>query len=382
MKKVLYIHNVDVTGHTANLTQVISMCNAFKLNNLNVLLLLPLPKKENAFQTELKLRETYGIDEVIKISFFKNPFAKNKIRKFTHHFFLKKHINKFNPDFCYTRDVNFLSACVKAKKKTIYESHNFKIHNGSEKINKYLFKKLLKISKSEYYLFMVTISDMLRKHWISKGFDEKKIQTLHDGFIEEKYKNEISKLEARKALQLPLDKELAIYTGNLYPNRGVNIVLNLAKEFKEITFIVVGGPEKFKKELVKNSLDLKLENIHFLGQVAFSKIHLYQFAADINLGIWSKDVPTINYCSPLKIFEYMAVGRIIVAMGFPSIKEVLINNKNAFVSNPEKQDSFTKKFKEAITNKTKGNELAFNARKESFQSYTWKSRAKKIISKL
>jgi glycosyltransferase involved in cell wall biosynthesis len=53
------------------------------------------------------------------------------------------------------------------------------------------------------------------------------------------------------------------------------------------------------------------------------------------LALWSKKVPTINYCSPLKIFEYMASGRIMVAHGFPTIKEVIKHNKNGLLARPD-----------------------------------------------
>jgi glycosyltransferase involved in cell wall biosynthesis len=380
--RLLYIHNVEVSEHTANLTQVISMCKAFRLNNLSVVLLLPMPLKGNIKEVEKALRSNYNIEDEIKLEFFHNFFKNKRIRKFTHHFFLGKYIRKIQPDFCYTRDVNFLSQCLKNGVKTVYESHNFKIHNGSKKLDAYLKRKLRRKARSKQYLFMVTISEMLKNYWVSEGVDKHKIVTLHDGFIEEKYKEQKTKAETREKLGLPLDEQLIMYTGNLYPNRGVDQVLKLAKEFVEQRFIVVGGPEKFKKQLEIAVQKEKINNIDFKGQVPFSEIHLYQFAADVNLGIWSKEVPTINYCSPLKVFEYMAVGRPIVSMGFPSIKEVLIDGENAFVSDPNSPEDFAKKLGEAIHDVTLSKELSEKARNQAFSEFTWTKRAEKILQKI
>lgn len=380
--KVLYIHNVEVSEHTANLTQVISMCKAFRSNGLKVMLLLPLPFKGNVGETEEMLRMNYNIEAEIELSFFVNFFKKKKIRKFTHHFFLTKHINNYKPNFCYTRDVNFLSRCLKAGVKSIYESHNYKIHNGSKFLDVFLKRKLRKKTGSGNYLFMVCISEMLKKYWASRGMDSDKIHALHDGFIEDKYLERVGKKEARKALDIPIDENLIMYTGNLYPNRGVDQVLKLAKELKNQKFMVVGGPERFKKELIIQAKEEEIVNIDFVGQVPFSRIHLYQFAADINLGIWSKDVPTINYCSPLKVFEYMAAGRPIVTMGFPSIKEVLIDKENAFVSDPSDPEDFLRKLKLALNQKEKSEKLANNARYQAFSEYTWKKRVEKILEKI
>ena len=51
--------------------------------------------------------------------------------------------------------------------------------------------------------------------------------------------------------------------------------------------------------------------------------------------IWTDKTNTMNYCSPLKLFEYMAAGRIIVGHDFPTISEVLTNNETALLVPPD-----------------------------------------------
>ena len=57
-------------------------------------------------------------------------------------------------------------------------------------------------------------------------------------------------------------------------------------------------------------------------------------------------VPTINYCSPLKVFEYMASNKLIVADAFVTIKEVL-TDKMYFVK-PDDYDDLKSTFKNFI----------------------------------
>ena len=71
------------------------------------------------------------------------------------------------------------------------------------------------------------------------------------------------------------------------------------------------------------------------------------FASDILLALWSKKVLTINYCSPLKLFEYMASGRTIIAHDFITIKEV-INEKNGYLIDRNDKNALTKEIKSLL----------------------------------
>ncbi len=371
--EILYLHNVVIKEHTANITQVLSMCNAFSFLGHKVTLALPVSHALDNEAFYKTLKKTYHIDDGVELIPIKNPIKNRKLSKFTNHLFLKKILLK-KYDLCYTRDVNFLGACLNKNLKTIYESHNFRIHHGSKWLDSFLKRKLHRCTKKPNFIRLISISQNLSNYWSDYGIDKQKLSTLHDGFSANKYKKEYTISEARAMLNISQDLFIAAYTGNLYPNRGVGILIELAKYFPQVNFYIIGGPKKFIPELKSKSSSLK--NIYFIGPVPFEEIHLYQFAANVNLGIWSEKVPTINYCSPLKIFEYMAVNRPVVAMGFKTIKEVLRDGENAYISEPGDIEDLKAKLKNAIDD---GNE-AITCRTEALQKYSWEKRAEKVLS--
>ena len=59
-----------------------------------------------------------------------------------------------------------------------------------------------------------------------------------------------------------------------------------------------------------------------------------------------------KYTSPLKLFDYLAVGKMIISSDLKVLKEV-INSKNAFVSNYENIYEWKKKISMAKNNKMK-----------------------------
>jgi glycosyltransferase involved in cell wall biosynthesis len=94
--------------------------------------------------------------------------------------------------------------------------------------------------------------------------------------------------------------------------------------------------------------------------------------------LWSSEVPTIHVCSPLKVFEYMASGRVIVGHAFPTITEVLVDGETAFLATPANEKELEKKLATALS-LTYPNLLAQKAREIALTQYSWEARASRIL---
>ena len=77
----------------------------------------------------------------------------------------------------------------------------------------------------------------------------------------------------------------------------------------------------------------------------------------------------------------MAANRIIVGHGFPTIKEVLIDGKTAYLANPESFDELSGKLEKALNDKYPS-KIADNARKLVLKHFTWKRRASAILQSI
>ena len=126
---------------------------------------------------------------------------------------------------------------------------------------------------------------------------------------------------------------------------------------------------------------MKLTNLQLTGWLAKEKVKQYLSAADALLMIWTKKVPTINYCSPLKMFEYMAAGRIIVGHAFPTIREVLTDGENACLAEPDSFEDLCNKLSDALYDPNLS-QMAAKARDLVLKEYTWQKRAQTIMEKI
>jgi len=92
-----------------------------------------------------------------------------------------------------------------------------------------------------------------------------------------------------------------------------------------------------------------------------------------------KEQHTQRYASPNKLFEYMDSAKPIIASNLPSVKEVLMNNKNCILFEPDNVDDLVDKIQFLSSSKELMYKIAENAKKDA-QNYTWDKRVEKIYN--
>jgi glycosyltransferase involved in cell wall biosynthesis len=377
--KILFIHNNHLDSESANVLQVLYMCDAFARLDHQVTLAVPFSKYKQEDRSDI-IKKKLGKHPDFRVINFKRYDILGRFKFIAGYFGIKDILKKYSCDVVYTRDMVSLCLALKNKKKVIFESHSFKMHHNLL-LNTYLKNQFLHFVNSNYLIKIVTISKGLQKTWIEAGIPPKKLLVLHDAICEDEFIENRDMLFERKKLNLPLDRKLVVYAGSLYKNRGIENIIELAKLNKNPYFVVVGGPESQRIKYEKMAKNKNIKNILFTGYVSHQKVLSYLFSSDILLMIWTNKVKTINYCSPLKVFEYMASGKIIIGYKFPTINEILTNNENAFLVPPGSVNELNFVLQKALKLEYP-NAMVEKARKLVFENYTWKIRAKKIIKEI
>ncbi len=167
---------------------------------------------------------------------------------------------------------------------------------------------------------------------------------LPSGVDRERYIDLPASAAARAQLGLPQALTVGC-AGHLYAGRGGDLFLALAERFPAARFLWVGGrPEDvqaYRQRATANGLD----NVTFTGFIPNARLALYQAAADILLMPYEQRISvagggnTAAYCSPMKLFEYLAVGRAILSSDLPVFHEVL-DERNAAFAPPEDVDAW------------------------------------------
>jgi glycosyltransferase involved in cell wall biosynthesis len=188
---------------------------------------------------------------------------------------------------------------------------------------------------------------------------------------------------ARRLLKLP-EAPTLVCTGHLYVGRGVELFLELAGRLRGVRFLWAGGKPEDVETWRAQSESQGLSNITFTGFIHNAQLPLYQAAADIllmpygrEIGISSGGGNSAQVSSPMKMFEYLATGRAIIASDLPVFREVL-NDGNAVLCPPEKTGAWEGTIRALLDDPLRRAFLAKQARADAFQ-YSWTERAKHIL---
>jgi glycosyltransferase involved in cell wall biosynthesis len=173
------------------------------------------------------------------------------------------------------------------------------------------------------------------------------------------------------------------YTGHLYAGRGIDLLLKLAVLRPQIRFAIVGGEPAAVEHWGQAARAAGAANIEFHGFVPNADLPRYQAACDVLVmpsqrhiaGSSGGDIGSV--ASPMKVFEYLAAGRALLASDLPVFREVL-SASNAVLVAPENVDAWAQALDELIARPERRARLGEQARKDAAQ-YTWTERARRSL---
>lgn len=373
MHNIKIISTSNLFGIQANPIQIMKMADAFSDTGFNVEIFLPGWKKR---MNSIELSGRYGVKHNFKINFIPNISIKKKFAIIT--FAIGSFFKSLNWDdraIIITRNERVAVFLVRAGKKVIYENHAF--YYPSEDIT-LKYRQRVKALMKNKNVFMIAISKRLKELWVNYGIYSDKIFVAHDGVDLAEFKRiaKLKKKELRKKLGLPLKKEIICYVGSLSKDRGIEFILDAATFYKDknYLFLIIGGRNS---EINKYKNKLNTNNIVFTSYIENSKVPLYLRCADLLVMPYQSKVVTIDGCSPMKVFEYLASGSYILAPVFSSFYEVMKDFEGVTFYEPENKTKFMFEIDKILSNP---NALRFHDRFDKLDIYSWQNRAKKLLN--
>ncbi|MDJ0846117.1 glycosyltransferase [Crocosphaera sp.] len=281
-------------------------------------------------------------------------------------FHLKHKINAVH-----TRNWNFAKAAVKNQIPTIFERHYFAEHPFEEEI----------VNNPSFRL-CVTQSELTRQSMIEAGMPPEKAIWLHNGFNQTFLQRQPDEAQQWREQLLKNNREkLVIYSGALYPFKGVDLLIDVAKLLPTIQFSITGGTEEQVKSYRELARSKQVENIDFLGWIVPRSrlISLFQ-AADL-LAHPHLSGKSANFTNPVKFFQYLASGTPIVATEIPPLMTFKKTVPLAVWSPPDDPNIFAQSIKKALENYPRKS-TGYTENIEYGKGFSWEKRAEKIITYL
>ena len=374
-RRIAYIATAILPSRRANTVNIMHMCQAFRRSGHEITLVVP--RHKNA--QDRGVFDHYGIADRFPIKFISRPHIRIRgIDIGLHLFFLSAVFyalgNKF--EICYTRNPFCAYVAGRLGMDTILEMHM----PPESRSDAYAFGRM---AAGKRLWRVVAISGRLAEILKGQfGMPLSMMLVCHDAVDLEPYEY---KEDSRLKQQLGLDDEkvLVTYSGSLYEGRGMEVIVELARRFPECYFLVVGGDEAriniFRQEFSH------LDNLHFYGYVPHKDVASILMGSGILVMPYERQVTldgrgnTAEYCSPVKMFEYLAAAKPIIASRLPSISEILKDGENALLAEPEDVDSWSNGLSKLVTDDQLRRNLGRSARKTA-ETHTWDKRVLEIMN--
>jgi glycosyltransferase involved in cell wall biosynthesis len=170
------------------------------------------------------------------------------------------------------------------------------------------------------------------------------------------------------------------YAGHLYPWKGVETLLGALAAAPGLRGRVIGGhpsePDLARVRQFAATLGLG-ERVEFTGMKAPGEVAALLREADLLVLPNRATSVSASYTSPLKLFEYLAAGRPIVASDLPALREILRDRENAWLVPPDDPGALAAALETIARDKALAVRLA-KAAFESAGAYSWDRRAERL----
>jgi glycosyltransferase involved in cell wall biosynthesis len=173
---------------------------------------------------------------------------------------------------------------------------------------------------------------------------------------------------------------IVCYAGHLYAWKGVDVLLEALARIPDAHGLIVGGhgaePDLARVKALAARLGID-SRVTFTGLVEPARVpELLRRATVLVLPNPASAIST-RYTSPLKLFEYLAAGRPIVASDLPSIREVAHDGVTALLVPPGDPDALAAAIRRLLQEPALAGRLA-RAAVELAPEYSWDRRAERL----
>jgi glycosyltransferase involved in cell wall biosynthesis len=253
---------------------------------------------------------------------------------------------------------------------------------GYEDSDHFRLTERLEIETAKQSDYVFTITNALKEILVENGVDEHKISVLPNAVELEKFHvlNKNKKLEKELGFQ---NKIVIGYIGSFVNYEGLDLLLEacslLYKKLGDQFRLLLVGDGAMMSPLRKIAQFLQIEDIiKFTGRIDHDDVQDYYSLIDI-APLPRKGHKVCELVSPLKPFEAMASGKVVITSSVKALAEIIEHGHTGLIFEKDNSMDLAEKLESVISNSELRRTLGANARDWVVENHSWEIVSRRVV---
>jgi teichuronic acid biosynthesis glycosyltransferase TuaC len=294
---------------------------------------------------------------------------------------------KEKPDFIYDRYITFNIGCVLSAK--LYNVPLFLEVNAplalerSEQPDEKLHLRKIAFALERWACSnsykTIVVSTPLKEYLVSQGVSESQIVVMPNGVNTDKFYPHEKDHELAGQLGVEANSTVIGFTGVLRHWHGLEMLIDafnhVVKTEQNVSLLIVGdGP-------IRKKLDEQISALNLLGKVIITgKIPYEEVPRYVNLFDVAVSPKATFYASPMKVIEYMALGKAVVVPDSDNFLDIVDVGKSGFVFKSGCCDELSKVLLMLFSSGEVVENAGLNAYKKTQERLNWARNAESVCA--
>jgi glycosyltransferase involved in cell wall biosynthesis len=175
------------------------------------------------------------------------------------------------------------------------------------------------------------------------------------------------------------DKHTLIYAGGLDDDRGLQVMLEIARLLRDrnVELHLLGDFEEPEDERHIR----EFHNVRYFGFQPLETLYGHMSSADLGL-VLLQPVPAYSYAgeNTNKLFEYMFCGLPVIASNFPNLRQIIEDTRCGLCVDPKRPDQVARAILHLLDRPKLRDQLGENGRNAVLTTYNWAIEERKLLN--
>lgn len=246
----------------------------------------------------------------------------------------------------------------------------------------YTFMAGMEAEAAKAATHVLAITSALKNELISRGVDGAKIDVIPNGVDTRRFTPKPQDTSLKESLGLT-GKTVIGYVGSILDYEGIDTLIDSAAILKSTAnnfhFLIVGDGS-YLDNAVSRARAMGVEDVvSFVGRVPHEEVEQYYSIIDI-APIPRHSLPVTEMVSPLKPFEAMAMGKVVVGSNVEAIEEIIVPGVNGLVFQKDDASDLAKVLATLTEDKDSLSALGRSSRDWVVSERDWAKLAQQVVS--